>query len=74
MNTRTPTFDRVRYITRAAAARRVHRTTQTIKAWEATKGLVALRINARLFVYDRSEFEVVAQEVAPLQPSIRRIK
>ena len=74
MNTRPSTFDRVRFITRAAAARRVHRTTQTLKAWEATKGLVAVRINARLFVYDRTEFEVVAQEVAPLQPSIRRIK
>lgn len=66
-DTTTPTFDPVRHITRSAAAKRVYRTTQTLKKWEGTKGLRAIRINARLFVYDRLEFELVAQEVVPLQ-------
>jgi hypothetical protein len=63
----TPTLDPVRHITRAAAAKRVRRTTRTLKNWEATKGLRAIRVNARLFVYDRLQFELIAQEVAPLQ-------
>jgi len=65
----SPTYDPVRHITRSAAARRVHRTNQTIKKWEKTKGLTPIRINSRVYVYDRLSFEMIAQEVAPLPPS-----
>ena len=60
-------YDSKQQITRSAAAKRVYRTTQTLKSWEISKGLRPTRINSRVFVYDRLEFEKIAQEVAPAQ-------
>jgi hypothetical protein len=56
-----PTFDPIRHITRAAAARTAGKTPRTLANWERTRGLRPIHFNARLVGYDKMEFQIVLQ-------------